>query len=61
MPIADIILALITVAENLISRAQQTGELTPEQSNALLVQAMQVFAKYGTPPPPPPGVTGATS
>lgn len=54
MPWAEIILAAISLTENLLARAQQSGELTTEQSNQLLLTAMTTFAKYATAPPPPP-------
>jgi hypothetical protein len=57
--IIDLILALVTVAPELVNRlmatAQQTGELTPEQWAALKARADALFASPAWTPTPPAG------
>lgn len=54
--IIDLILALVTVAPELVNRllntAQQTGELTPEQWAALKARADKLFASPAWQPDP---------
>jgi len=54
MPYATIILAVIQIAQDLIARGRQTGELTDQQSAELLLKAMNIFGQYSQPAPPPP-------
>lgn len=51
----SIIFAVISLAEKLIERASQTGELTEAQKTVLQAKAENLFAKYSTAPPPPAG------
>ena len=61
--LTTLVLGLITSLPNiigaikeLIARGRQTGELSPEQADALTAKAEAAFAKYGSPAPPPEGV-----
>ena len=56
MELFGIIYAAIELAQKLIDRAAQTGELTTEQKAVLQAKADGIFAKYDKPAPPPPGV-----
>lgn len=52
-----IILALISLASDLIKRSKDSGELTPAEETALRSHATDVFGRYeNAGPPPPPGV-----
>lgn len=51
--IFEIVLGLIGVANKLIERGQQSGELTPAQSAVLTERALEVFGKYEHAPAPP--------
>lgn len=51
--ILEIVLGLITAANKLIERGQQTGELTPEAAAVLRAHAADVFGKYEHAPAPP--------
>jgi len=56
MPIAGIILGLIQIAQELVKRGRQTGELTDAQAADLKAKADAIFAQWSSPAPPPPGV-----
>lgn len=49
--------SIILAIQQMIARGRQTGELTPEEADALTTAAKLAFAQYGQPAPPPPGVT----
>jgi hypothetical protein len=48
--------SIIAAIQQMIARGRQTGELTPEQADALTTSAKLAFAQYSQPAPPPPGV-----
>jgi hypothetical protein len=54
-----IIFGLLGFAEQLLSRAAQSGELTDAQKAVLQAKADGLFAKYSVAPSPPPGVAPA--
>jgi hypothetical protein len=51
-----IIFTLLGLAEKMIERAAQSGELTEAQKAVLQTKSEGLFAKYSTAPPPPKGV-----
>lgn len=52
----EAIVLLLGIVKQLIERAEQSGELTPEQRTALTQRAATVFLRFeNAAPPPPPG------
>lgn len=58
MGLVSMILGLLDLADKLIDRAHQSGELTDTQAAMLRERAGLIFSKYDQAPPPPPGMKG---
>ena len=55
IPYVSIVMGVLDLAEQLISRGRQTGDLTEEQAAQLQTRATGIFAKYAQPAAPPAG------